>query len=46
MMRGCFARLTSNCYFYFDLECNTLKFISLNSQREMLFGSINHIKFG
>ena len=46
MMRGRFVLLTSNCYFYFDLEGNTLKFISLKSQREMLFGSINHIKFG
>ena len=46
MMRGRFALLTSNRHFYLDLECNTPKFISLNSQREMQFGSINHIKFG
>ena len=46
MMRGRFVLLTSNYYFYFDLECNILLFISLNSQRQMLFGSINHIRFG
>ena len=45
MMRGRFALLTSNCYIYFDLEYNILSFISLNSQRQMLFGSINHVKF-
>ena len=45
MMRGRFALLTSNCYFDFDLELNILSIISLNSQRQMLFGSINHVKF-
>ena len=45
MMRGRFALLTSNCYIYFDLEHNILAFISLISQRQMLFGSISHVKF-
>ena len=45
MMRGPFALLTANCYCYYYLECNILSFISLDSQRQMLFGSINHIKF-
>ena len=45
MMRARFALLTSNCHIYFDLEHNILSFISLNSERQMLSGSINHVKF-
>ena len=45
MMHGHFALLASNCCIYFDLENNILSFISLNIQRQVLFGSISHVKF-
>ena len=45
MMHARFVLLTLNCHIYFDLEHNILSFISLNSQRKMLSGSINHVKF-